>query len=201
MSYSTDYQYRNVFAPEPERPPRKIGVYLVIGALLLCCVCCGLLIGVQWGTGYPLKWLPSSASATPTRDPNAPVALKTPTTGANGIVLTAIGFQRPLKVEGAKIAADQEFALVTVRVRNTRTSGDPIKVAPADFTLTGDGGLTYAPNPKGVTIKNLMTDSSLAPGKEVEAELIFQIAGNDSGLKLIWNAGGTKRTIALEPSP
>jgi len=117
----------------------------------------------------------------------------------NGLELTVVGLQRPLKVQGTvPIPADQQLVLVTVKIRNTQTSGAPLKVVAGEFTLKGDGGLTYPPNPKTVTIPNLLTELNLAPGKEAEAELIFQIAADDSGLKLIWKSGTQTRTFLLE---
>ncbi|MBI3913418.1 MAG: DUF4352 domain-containing protein [Chloroflexi bacterium] len=202
MSYQDDYRYRNVFAPEPEPSRPKPGIWLLaIGAFICICVCIGLVAGVLWARAQSggLPALPLLTSATPTRDPSAPVALRTPAIGTGGVEVTATIFQRPLKVEGApKIPETDQFVLVTIRIRNTRTTGAAVKVTAADFEMIGDGGLKYAPNPKNVTIKDLLKEADVAPGKDVTVELIFQIASNDSGLKLNWTSGSAKRTIILE---
>jgi hypothetical protein len=44
----------------------------------------------------------------------------------------------------------------------------------------------------------LLTDVSVAPGKKIEAELIYQIATDDSGLRLLWKIGSQTRTFLLE---
>ncbi len=198
VSYPYDYRYRNMIAPEPPaRAGRNLIIALVAGFLVLCCVCFGLAIGIWLAGGFAN--LPALSSATPTRNPNLPVGLRTPIAGSGGLEATVVAFQRPLKVEGApKIAANEQFVLVTIRLRNTRTTGTALKATPADFTIIGDGGLTYPANPKLVTIKNLMTEVSVEPGKQTEAEMIFQVATDDSGLKLIWTLAGAKRTILLE---
>jgi len=199
VSYPYNYPYRNI-ETEPRQP--KLGPVLLIGigALVCVCACIGLIIGAFWTGALSPASLPLLARATPTRDPNAPVALKTPTTMTSGLELTATGFQRPLKVQGAKIPDTEQFVLVTVRLKNTRATGAPLKVTLADFSLSGDGGLTYKPNPKGVEIKDLLTELDVAPGATASAELIFQIPSDDSGLRLIWASGGAKRTIVVEPN-
>jgi len=49
-----------------------------------------------------------------------------------------------------------------------------------------------------VTIPNLLTEVSIAPRKKIEAELIYQIAVDDSGLRLLWKVGTQTRTFILE---
>jgi len=174
--------------------------------LIVCCCCLGLFIGLMLGNGksalQPLTAnLPGlgGPTATPTVDKNAPVPLKKPGLADNGLEVTVTGIQRPLKVEGnVKLPPDQQFILVTVRIRNTKNTGAALPVAPSDFTVKGDGGLTYAANPPTVTIPKLLTPTSLAPAKEMESELIFQIASDDSGLRLQWKVGGATRVFALE---
>jgi hypothetical protein len=115
--------------------------------------------------------------------------------------VTVLNLQRPLRVEGLKaIAPDQQFVLVTIRVRNIKSTGAAIPINGADFALTGDGGLTYTPNPKNITIQNQLTQAAVQPGKELSAELIFQIAVNDSNLRMTWNAGGSTRIFIVEES-
>ena len=117
----------------------------------------------------------------------------------NGLELTVINVQRPLKVQGGvSLPADQQFILVTVQIANTKKTGTSLKTTVADFKVKGDGGLTYEPNPKTVTIPNLLTEVNVAPGKNVEAELIYQIAVDDSGLRLLWKVGNQTRTFLLE---
>lgn len=202
MSYSNEYLYRNMYQQEPPRSNRRLVVFAAIGCLVVCCACFGLILGIQYATGQPGTAISSLfARPTPTRDPNAPAALRTPTAGTNGMELTILAFQRPLNVEGTtKLSPNQQYVLTTIRLKNTRTTGAAVKVTPADFVMIGDGGLTYNPNPKAVTIKNILTEANVEPGKITEAELIFQIAVDDNNLKLIWTSGTLKRTIDLEPS-
>jgi len=117
----------------------------------------------------------------------------------NGLELTVINVQRPLKVQGGvTLPADQQFILVTVQITNTKPSGAAIPVSPTNFQVKGDGGLAYEANPKTVTIPNLLTEVSIAPRKKIEAELIYQIAVDDSGLRLLWKVGTQTRTFILE---
>lgn len=209
MSFSRESQYRNIFASGDFASERRgVPPILLIGCglllLIVCCSCAGLLTGLQLGGG--LGNLTKSASlpfgqptVTPTLDKNAPVPLRKPGLMDNKLELTVLNMQRPLKVEGGvKLPANEQFILVTVQIANTNKSGAAIKVAAADFKVKGDGGLVYDANPKAVTIPGLLGELTLAPGKTVEAELIYQIAVDDSGLRLLWKVGNQTRTFMLE---
>jgi hypothetical protein len=204
VSFSREFRYRNLGVAYAGRRGPRPGFFILggIGVLLVCCICVGLLIGIRVsGVSIPNPLSSVFASATPTPDKTAPVPLKSKGLGENGLELTVTSFQRPLQVQGlTKAPPDQQFILVSVSLRNTRTSGTPIKVGPGDFKVKGDGGLVYDANPKIVTIENLMmAQDSVGPGKDLERELIFQIAKDDSGLKLYWTAGKTTRVFLLEP--
>lgn len=208
MSFSKESRYRNTFstgdfAGERRRvPPLLIGCVALL--LIACCSCAGVIAGLQFGGG--LGNLTKSVSlpfgqpaATPTLDKNAPVPLKKPGLMDSGLELTVINVQRPLKVEGGvKLPADQQFILITVQIANTKKTGAALKATAADFKVKGDGGLTYDANPKTVTIPNLLNEVSIAPGKNVESELIYQIATDDSGLRLLWKVGAQTRAFILE---
>ncbi len=189
-------------AYEPRR--RNMFPVVILGAVLIvCCACGGVIIGMALN-GRPLS-LPKPATAvakaTSTPDMKAVVPLKGKGLNENGLELGISSFQRPLQVQGmAQVPADQQFVLVSVLIHNTKTSGAAIPLNPAEFTIKGDGGLTYEANPKTVTIENLMTtQDALAPGKEMERELIFQIAKDDAGLRMYWTVGKTTRVFLLEP--
>lgn len=212
MSFSRESRYRNISSTnEVSRSPRSVPIGLIaVGAgliLALCCCCLGLLIGLQFGPGIQpvtdafTTRLPAvgAPSVTPTLDRTSVVPLRKPGRMDNGLEVTVTGFQRPLKVQGnVPLPPDQQFFLATVKIRNTKTSGPSIKVTAADFSLKGDGGLTYPPNPKALTIPNLLTEANILPGKDVDAELIFQIAADDSGLRLQFKAGTQTRTFIAE---
>jgi hypothetical protein len=174
---------------------------------MLCCGCLGLLMGLQVGPGIQpaadafTTRLPriGGPTVTPTVDRVSQVPAKKPGLMDSGLELTVTGLQRPLKVQGAvPLSPDQQFFLVTVKIRNTKKTGNPIKVSAADFKLKGGGGLTYDPNPKVVTIPNLLTEIDVAAGKDVEAELIFQIAANDWDLRLQFKSGNQTRVFIAE---
>ncbi len=211
MYFSKESRYRNLGRPQTLRrradtPP----VLLIVGVgavLMVCCACAGLFIGLQVrgvnltkAVAVPNP-LASTPKATPTPNLKAEVPLKTGGLQENGLELTVSSFQRPLQVQNlTKLAADQQFVLVSVMVHNGKSTGQPIQLSPADFKLKGDGGLSYEANPKIVTIDNLMTaQDAVAPGKDTERELIFQIAKDDTGLKLYWTVGKTTRVFVLEP--
>jgi hypothetical protein len=206
---SRDFRSRNLIQtgdyPNNQRgiPPTLLVGCLAI-LLVLCCGGAGLAAGLVWGGGglgnVTKVSLPfGQPSPTPTLDKNVPVPLRTSGVMDTGLALTVINVQRPLKVQGGvTLPADQQFILVTVQITNTKRTGTAIRVTSADFNVTGDGGLVYDPNPKTVTIPNLLNEASIAPGKNVEAELIFQIATDDSGLKLSWKAGSQTRVFLLE---
>lgn len=177
------------------------GIFMVAGIaiLLVCCACAGLALGLQLSGGTNNFSNPLASRTTPTPDKNAPITLRTPTANDNGIELTVVGFQRPLKVEGGiKLPPNEQFVLVTVKLTNTKKTGSPIAVKSSEFKLSGEGGLTYDANPKTVTIPQQLSETAIAPGKSVEAELIYQIATDDAALKLAWTAGKTTRVIQLE---
>ncbi|MCI0475021.1 MAG: DUF4352 domain-containing protein [Anaerolineales bacterium] len=209
MSFSKESRYRNIFSTGDFAGERRgAPPILLIGCaailLIVCCSCAGLITGLQFGGG--LGNLTKSASlpfgqpgATPTLDKNAPVPLKKAGLMDNGLELTVINVQRPLKVEGGvKLPADQQFILITVQIANTKKTGAALKATAAEFKVKGDGGLTYDANPKTVTIPGLLNEVSVLPGKKAEVELIYQIATDDSGLRLLWKVGTQTRTFILE---
>lgn len=211
MAFSKQFRYRNLGGQRSEyrrRQPENLRAVAIVGVVLLACFGC-LGIGVGFVTNVKLLNRPlpsfnplaSTPKATATPNLKGEVALNSKGLNENGLELTVTSFQRPLQVQGlAKIPADQQFVLVSVTIRNTKTTGQPIKVDPANFKLKGDGGLTYDANPKTVTIDQLMTAADqVMPGKELQSELIFQTARDDSGLKLYWTVGKTTRVFVLEP--
>jgi len=207
VSFSRESRYRNITSPTPYYQPsggRRIPPgYLIAGGIavvvLLCCCCAGLVLVFQFGGGTSALSSLTGPTPTPTVDKSAPVPLKTKATMDNGMELTVLNVQRPLKVEGSiKLPSDQQFILVSVRVRNTKKTGNPIKVSPADFKVRGDGGLIYTANPKIVTTPDLLVDKEVAPGTSIDADLIFQIAVDDTGLKMSWKAGSQTRVFLLE---
>jgi len=214
VSFSRESRYRNITSTgDVRRSGRPLPIGLIaagVGVVLaLCCGCLGLFIGLQVGPGIQpvadnfTTRLPSfgGPTLTPTVDRTSVVPLRKPGVMDSGLELTVAGFQRPLRVQGSvPLPPDQQFVLVTVKIRNTKKTGNPIKVTSADFKLTGGGGLTYAPNPKALTIPNLLTESNVASGKEIEAELIFQIAVNDWDLRLQFKSGDQTRTFVAEES-
>ena len=210
MSFSRESRYRNIVSTGDGSGGRRgVPPTLLVGCIALLLVfCCG---GVGLITGYQTErvktgkpgleaLLPGSQPpATPTLDRNAQVPLRQPGAMDNGLELTVINVQRPLKVQGGvTLPADQQFILVTVQITNTKPSGAAIPVSPTNFQVKGDGGLAYEANPKTVTIPNLLTEVSIAPRKKIEAELIYQIAVDDSGLRLLWKVGTQTRTFILE---
>ncbi len=209
MSFSKESRYRNIAAPSPYAPPPPRGGrrippgYIVIGAIalivLLCCCCVVLVLGFQFAGGTSMISSLTGPSPTPTIDKNAPVPLKTNALADNGLELTVLSMQRPLQVEGTvKLPSDQQFILVSVRIHNTKKTGAPIQVSAADFKVKGDGGLVYDANPTTVTTPDQLTQKDLAPNASVDVDLIFQIAINDSGLRMSWKAGTATRIFLLE---
>jgi hypothetical protein len=207
VSFSKESRYRNVAAPMPYYEPRggrRVPPgYLIAGAIvaivLLCCCCIVLVLGFNFAGGASMFSSLTGPSPTPTVDKNAPVALKSKGTADNGLELTVLSVQRPLKVEGTiKLPSDQQFILVSVRIRNTKKTGTPISVSATDFKVKGDGGLLYDANPKTVTTPDLLTQKDFAPNASVDGDLIFQIASNDSSLQMAWKAGNQTRVFLLE---
>src|SRR5574341_2070990 len=199
---SRDFRYRR-FQREGRRGI-KPGYFILagLGFVFVCCFCGVLFFLFRDRLPTSLPSLPSvslPAQATATPDRRTPAALRTRVAADNGLELTVLNFQRPLKVEGlTKLPPDQQFILVSVRVRNTKSTGAPLQVNPSDLTVKGDGGLAYTANPKNVTIDRLLTQTTLAPSKDLTGELIFQIAADDSALKLYWKTGSTTRVFLLD---
>lgn len=185
------------------RRSRQNYLPLVLGGLVLmvCFGCLGVVVGLKL-TPQPLSNpLASVPKATPTPDPKVPVSPKTPVVGEGGLQVRVTTFQRPLQVQGlVNPDPTDQFVLISLVIHNNNTSGAAAKIVPTDFQVKGDGGLTYQANPKIVTIDNLLTaQDQVAPGKDLERELIFQIAKDDSGLLLYWTSGKTIRAFTLEP--
>ncbi len=207
--FSRESRYRNMGMRRGEyrrSRPNYLPVVLAALVLMVCCGCLGVVVGLKL-TPRPLNNplasfnpLASQPKATATPDLKAPVPLKTPAAGENGLQVRVSAFQRPLQVQGlTNLEPDQQFVLVSLLVHNSNTAGTPAKIVPTDFQVKGDGGLTYQANPKTVTIDNLLTaQDQVAPGKDLERELIFQIAKDDSGLQLYWTSGKTTRVFTLE---
>ncbi len=206
MYFSKESRYRNVVSGPEESNPRPKGL-IVVGAvavvLVICFGCLGIIVGFMLNgrTIQPPSPVAAAPKATATVDMKAQVPFKAKGLGENGLEVTVTAFQRPLQVQGlTKLAPDQQFVLVSVQVRNTKTTGAATNISATNFQIKGDGGLAYEANPKTVTIDNLMSEQDvIAPGKTLERELIYQIAKDDSGLKLYWTAGKTTRTFLLEP--
>ncbi len=205
MYFSKESRYRNVVSGPEESNPRRRGL-VVVGAvalvLVVCFGCVGTIVGFVLNDRFvkPPSAVAAAPKATATVDMKAQVPLKAKGLGENGLEVTVTTFQRPLQVQGlTALAPNQQFVLVSIQVRNTKTSGAAINTSPANFQVKGDGGLAYEANPKTVTIDNLLTEQDVvAPGRTLERELIFQIAKDDSGLKMYWTAGKTTRTFLLE---
>jgi hypothetical protein len=208
VSFSKESRYRNIVSTGEYEEKRSAPPTLIVGAiaifLIICCGCGGLFAGLKAGGG--IDTLTSGVSLpvgqpgpTPTLDRNASVPLRQPGAMDNGLEMTVQNVQRPLKVQGGiTLTTDQQFILVTIQITNTKKTGAAIRVAPTDFQVKGDGGLAYDSNPKAVTIPSLLNETTVAPGKRIDAELIYQIAVDDSGLKLLWKAGSQTRTFMLE---
>lgn len=213
VSFSKEFRYRNLGGQSPQGRPEPVNlliIALVTSISIVCFAALGVIIGLAL-SGKPLsnpfasgKVAPtvtrtSSAKAAPS--PKAEVPLNTPGVNENGLQLTVISFVHPLQVQGpASVPPNEEFALVTVTVQNTQTSGQALTVKPSDFKVKGDGARVYDANPRNLMIDKLLTgQDQLAPGKKVEREMIFQIAKDDSGLKLYWTVGKTTRIFVLQP--
>jgi hypothetical protein len=210
VSFSKESRYRNIASPlsysQPRSGRRIPPGYFIVGGIallmLLCCCCAGLVAVFQFGGGTSMFSSLTGPTPTPTVDKSAPVPLKTKAVADNGLELTVTGVERPLQVEGTvKLPPDQQFILVSVRIHNTKKTGTPIKVTTADFKVKGDGGLVYTANPTTVTIPQLLTQADMAPNASLDAELIFQIASNDSSLQMSWKAGAATRILSLESKP
>ncbi|MCL4488391.1 MAG: DUF4352 domain-containing protein [Chloroflexi bacterium] len=205
MSFSRESRNRNFVAPSPyaggERRVKPGYILIAVAVLLILLCCCCLFAIVLLGPVGGLSKLQSlgGPTVTPTVNVNAPVPLNTKALAANGLELTVTEFQLPLQVKGTvELPSDQEFALVSIHLRNTKRTGTPIKVSADDFKVKGDGGLTYDANPSTVTIPQQLTESDLAAGAGLDGELIFQVASNDSGLKLYWTVGESTRVFQLQ---
>ncbi len=183
--------------------------YLLLGVLalvLVCCVCTGGVVAYKTWSGASSAEAPTSqpgaAGKTPTATVKGTTAPTSKLSGANGLEISLAGFQRPLQVQGlTKTKPGYQFILVTLSIRNTKTSGPPVGLSPDQFKVKGDGGLTYEANPASVMTDSLMgTEDTVASGKTVERDLVFLVAQDDTGLVLNWTTGGATRPLSLEPA-
>jgi len=174
-------------------------IALVVAVLLVCCCCVALTGGLYFGRDQlPLQSL-IGPTLTPTLDFKSVVNAKTPAPSDTGLELTVTDITNPLKTAAnVKVAPDQKYIAVTVRLKNTKKSGAPIDISLADFKVKGFGGIEYSANPKEVVMDSLLKPSQVAPNGQVTGDLIFQVASNDGELKLYWKNGKTTRTINLE---
>lgn len=214
MYSSKDLRPRRYQSYQPKAERRiKPGWFILGGLVVILIFCCCCAIGIAAYVYRDNLKIPSfpnpvgsltspGATRTPAApDPDKPVPMRTRMVGDNGLEATVLNLQRPLRVEGLKAATpDQQFILVTVRVRNTKSTGAAIPLNAASFSLKGDGGLVYQANPKNITIQNMLTQAAVPPGKEISAELIFQIAVDDTNLRMTWDSGGSNRIFIIEES-
>lgn len=215
MSYP-NYRARNYVTPgmyeQPPRGGRKMSpiiiVVIVAAVLLLCCCCVALAAGAYFYTSSSSTGDVTSSfkvpslfgpTLTPTVDLKSTVFVKTPAASDTGLELTITEVVNPLKTAAnVKVPTGQKFIAVTVSIKNTKKTGTPIDVSPADFTVKGFGGLVYTANPKEVVMDSMLKPTQVAPNGKVTGDLIFQVATDDGDLKLSWKNGKTTRTINLE---
>lgn len=213
MYSSRDLRSRR-YQPYPAQSERRIkpGWYILGGIallLVLCCCCIGVVVLYNYRGALKIPSLPSlpslpstaSATRTPTPDPDKPVGMRTRTPGDSGLEITVVNFQRPLAVRDLKNQTpDQHFVLVQIHIRNTKSTGAAVQIKASDFTMTGDGGLTYTANPPSIIIDNppLLTQAAIPSGKETDASLIFKVAVDDANLRLIWASGGSDRIFNVQ---
>jgi hypothetical protein len=199
--FSKQTRYRNMGAEKRTRRGGAPPYYLLggVGLILVCCICVAAFLVFEWANrGTPP--VSSGPARTPTSVAKNSTSAQPKSVSDSGLELRILGMERPLQVEGGPdIPPNYEFILVTVQLRNTKSSGAAAKVNPSDFKVTGDGGLTYDANPKNITIQGIMTaQDAVAPGSTLERELIYLIARDDSGLKLNWKGATGTQVLLLE---
>ncbi|MGE5140942.1 MAG: DUF4352 domain-containing protein, partial [Rudaea sp.] len=98
-----------------------------------------------------------------------------------------------------KIPNGQELVLVTVKVDNTRATGDPLPYSSDQFKLVSPEGDSFSADPGAITTGEMLKNGEVAPKKSVKGDLIFYIYSDVKELQLLWeSADGTTRTFALK---
>jgi hypothetical protein len=185
---------------------RNRSILFAIGGIALLCVCLCLgvsmvatvtgnnpFLSVDLGLGAPAATATpraSSAKGTPTLVPYGK-------SGKNdtGLRVTVTAYQRPLPTEGVEVPDDQELALVTVRIENTRTTGAPIKYNPEDFALVSADGDNFPVNIGGITTGENLAGGEIEPGKSAKGDLIFFVYSDVQDVQLAWTSSDGKTRL------
>lgn len=183
---------------EQRRSANRAVIFAVAGVLVLC-VC--MLLGVaaaalvltsgQSGGKSAAISLPFFSGATPTpTEPAGPTAvpfLKS-TKDENGLRVSVTAYQRPLPAQDIKIPEGQELALVTIRLDNIRTTGDPLDYTTQDFALVSQEGDRFLPDSGGITTGSMLKPGNIGPGKSVTGDLVFYVYSDVKDLMLAWTS-------------
>ncbi len=189
------------------RQSRNRAVLFALGGLLVLCVClCVGMAGVGFffygPTGRTASFavpFASSATATPAQAKPTAIPFLRAAKDDSGLQVTVTAYQRPLPAEGIKIPTGQELVLVTVKVENTRATGDPLPYSSDDFKLVSPEGDSFSADPGQITTGEMLKKGEVAPKKSVKGDLIFYVYSDVKDLQLVWeSADGTTRTFALK---
>lgn len=193
---------------EQRRSANRAVIYAAAGVLVLC-ACMLLAVGAaavvlnldKSGGNSAAVNLPFIKGATPTpTEPSGPTAvpfLKSAKDDA-GLRLTVTSYQRPLPAQDVKIPEGQELALVTVRLDNIRTTGDPIEFSTQDFSLESPEGDHFLPDSGGITTGSMLKPGNIAAGKSITGDLVFFVYSDVKDLQLAWTSSdGTTRLFKV----
>jgi hypothetical protein len=183
---------------EQRRSTNRAAIFAAAGVLVLC-VCMLLAVAAaafvlnsgQSGGKAAAISLPILSGATPTpTEPAGPTAVPFLKSAKDqtGLRLTVTAYQRPLPAQDVRIPEGQELALVTIRLDNIRTTGDPIDYNTQDLALVSQEGDHFAPDSGGITTGSMLKPGAIAPGKSATGDLVFFVYSDVKDLMLAWTS-------------
>lgn len=193
---------------EQRRSANRALIFAAAGVLVLCAcmlvsvAAAALVLNLDKSGGNSAAVsVPFLSGTTPTpTEPSGPTPvpfLKSAKDDA-GLRLTVTAYQRPLPAQDVKIPEGQELALVTVRLDNIRTTGDPIEYTTQDFALDSPEGDHFLPDSGGITTGSMLKSGSIAAGKSATGDLVFFVYSDVKDLQLAWTSSdGTTRLLKV----
>ena len=200
-----------------------IAALFVLALIMTFCVGVGaFIIGFEFGVAVQERMLLSSMAeevpeentpqpedsppaqsppAEPTPAPGSswenPTPFGLPATDERGREITVLKVERNVPFEGVEPPQGQEFVVVTVRVRNLGTTGQPQEYKASFFRIVGERNLAYADSPPVQTGDDL-GEGQLAPGEEKVGKIVRQVGQGERKLVLSWDGGAGLRWLSLE---
>ncbi|MGQ9626744.1 MAG: DUF4352 domain-containing protein [Anaerolineae bacterium] len=149
------------------------------------------------GGGFPAQSQPVDPTPAPGLSWENPIPFGISSRDDRGMEITVLKVERNVHFEELEPPQDQEFIVVTVRVRNLGTSSQPQEYKASFLRIVGERNLAYADSPPVKTDDDL-GEGQLAPGEEKVGKVVRQVGQGERKLVLSWDGGAGMRWLSLE---